>query len=74
MCVCLCASFSQRRQGGFEEGVVVRPIDSFGLSLFGLVGHWALGGGRAGRFTLGQKFPLSLDLFPLLVNPLLLPE
>lgn len=43
---------SQYRQAGFEEGVVVSSIDDFGLSLFGLIGGRALGGGCAGRFAL----------------------
>jgi len=50
--VCLCVNISQRRQAGFEEGVVVSSIDCFGLSLFGLIGGRALGGGCAGRFAL----------------------
>lgn len=52
VCVCLCVNISQRRQAGFEEWVVVSSIDGFGLSLFGLIGGRALGGGCAGRFAL----------------------
>ncbi len=48
----MCIIVSQCWQAGFEEGVVVGSIDGFGLSLFGLIGRRALGGGCAGRFAL----------------------
>lgn len=66
---------SQLWQGGLEEGVRVVAIDHLGLALLGLGGgrHRQGRRRRVGRLPLGEQLPLPLDVFPLLVDALLLP-